>query len=76
MVFRHTFRHELRRTDGNLANIAGGLGVSKEKHLRSRGFPPGVSAEWSRPVPADGQTKTRDSESKCTEWTEQGGMIR
>lgn len=35
VVFRHTFRHELRRTDGNLAHIAGGLGFSEEKHLRS-----------------------------------------
>lgn len=68
VVFRHTCRHELRRADGNLANIAGRLGVSKEKHLRSWGFPPGVSAGWSRPVPADGQTKTRDSESKCNKY--------
>lgn len=65
-LFRHTFRHELRRADRNLAHIAGSPGVSKEKHLRPWGFPPGVSAGWSRPMSAAGQTQTRDGESKYT----------
>lgn len=64
---QRTPSHEFGRTDGDMAHNAGGPGVSKEKHLRSGGFPSDVSAGWNGTVQTAGATQTRDGGQR--KWT-------